>query len=181
VKVIAMLSHLLLALVLGAIVGCRERELARLAREAADRQAEQNRIVGKLVDENLKSRQDLLELQQGFQRERKWLNSQQASLESERRSIAGERRTESMLVAATRGLGLVLLALAAIGFAMLVIFGLRNEPHSAADVYDLVLRDVLPTASTLLMKAVCQQEQLKVERKEHESDESRGDDRNEGP
>jgi hypothetical protein len=95
--------------------GCRDKEAAQVAREAADRQAQQNQLVGKLVEEHLKRHSELLQVYQRLQSAWDKLHRQWNVLDSERRKLAADRRTESMLVAMTRGVGLLLLAMIALG------------------------------------------------------------------
>src|SRR3954447_14007693 len=100
---------------LAATNGCDDR-VSQIAREAADRQAQQNTEMAQLnkevasgshqlVEADAKARQDIVGVHHDLQSERTRLDTSWSELESERREIAGQRRTESMLVSLSSAIG----------------------------------------------------------------------------
>ena len=96
---------------LAATHGCDDRA-TQIAREAADRQAQQNTEMAELnkevasgthqlVEADAKARTEIVGVHHDLQAERTRLDTSWSELESERREIAGQRRTESMLVPVT--------------------------------------------------------------------------------
>jgi hypothetical protein len=132
----------LVVLATALVSGCHD-QAARIAENAAQRQAEQNQSIAKLhehvaagtqrlAEEEAQSRQQALAIHQHLQHERSQLNGGWNDLESERKAIAGSRRTDSSLSALVKGGGGVLAALLALAFAWLALFGLRFEGDESA-------------------------------------------------
>ncbi len=147
-------SALLAVLGLCLLVGCDEKdqykEVAQVAREAADRQAQQNDEMARLnrevvegtrqmieadtaarkdamavqhemvegtrqmIEADTAARKDAIAVQHEIQAERVTLNDGFDKLEGERKQIAQERRTESMLVPAFEKIGGALVATAVV-------------------------------------------------------------------
>src|SRR3954452_23245857 len=105
------LNHKMLILsitLLAATHGCDDKA-TQIAREAAERQAQQNTEMARLnkevasgshqlVEAASQARKEIIGVHHDLQAERVRLDSGLSELESERRQIAGQRRTESMLV-----------------------------------------------------------------------------------
>ncbi|HVX09960.1 MAG TPA: hypothetical protein VHC22_02045 [Pirellulales bacterium] len=110
---------ILLAIFLAA--GCNEdKRLVELAREADNRQAEQNHEMAQqnqqiaeatrqLVEADARSRQELLALERELKAERAEVDRQRDTLEDERRQIAQSRHWDSAAAEAIGG-GVILLA-----------------------------------------------------------------------
>src|SRR4051812_2506487 len=90
---------------LAATHGCDDKA-TQIAREAADRQAQQNTAMARLnkevatgahqlVESDAKARTEIIGVHHELQAERTRLDVSRNELESERRDIAGQRRTES--------------------------------------------------------------------------------------
>jgi hypothetical protein len=139
---IAMILILLLA-----TTGCDDS--LQIAREAANRQAQQNTVMGKIVDADANAHQQIIGVHHDLQAERVQLNNGWNKLEDERREIAGERRTESMLVSVTKLGGGGLLVLLLLGFCWLVILAARHD-HPQAELHELVLDEVLSEKPPLI-------------------------------
>ncbi|MBX3435485.1 MAG: hypothetical protein KF847_19385 [Pirellulales bacterium] len=132
-----------------AIGGCDENDrVARTATEAADRQAAQNvemaRVAAhaaagskELVAADAAARRAAVALHQEIQAERGRLDAGWSALESERRAIAAGRTTVSALAIATRGVGIVFVALLALALAWLVLGGPAGEPD-LGDAWEVV-------------------------------------------
>jgi hypothetical protein len=136
---------LILGVLLAAARGCEsdDARVARLAQEAAARQAEQNREIARLVE----SQQAL---QQGLDAQRGHLDQQRTVLEEERRSIAAERIRDPIIAKAL--IGAVILAACALPL-VLAFFVLRGahkaEPDDAA-LTELLVQELVADEPLLL-------------------------------
>ena len=121
------LAALLVALVM-ILAGCEEDErVVELAREAADRQAEQNRHIARqseqvatatreLIEGDARSRQEMVAMHRELQGEQAEVFRQRDTLEAERRELARARQRESLLVPVLQGGGGLLVVVAALVF-----------------------------------------------------------------
>ena len=123
--------------------GC-DPTATQIAREAADRQAQQNTAMAKVVEADAEAHKDIIGVHHELQAERTQLNSGFSKLEDERRKMAGERRTESMLVAVAKLAGGGLLLVVLLAFCWVVLFSARQE-EPCAELHELVLKEVLAT------------------------------------
>ena len=112
--------------------GCDDAA-TQIAREAADRQAQQNTAMAKLNQEvasgthqlvaaDAEARKEIVVVHHDLQAERSKLDTSWNSLEDERREIAGQRRTESWLSSMTTIIGGVLLTAMLLGFCWHAVF-----------------------------------------------------------
>lgn len=143
-----------------ATIGCDD-SAATIAREAADRQADQNRQMAelqrevaagarRLVEEDARAREQAAAAQRDLYEERSRLAEGWNELESERRAIAQSRRTESMLGALLSGGAATLAALLALAVACLTLFGLKQTDDSAEAACELLVRDLTSDCPVLL-------------------------------
>ena len=170
---VVLLPVLLLALLLAA--GCEEdRRVVELAREAADRQAEQNRQIARqseqvatatreLIEADAHSRREMVALQRALQGEQAEVGRQRDALEAERRQLALARERESLLLPVLQGAGPLLVVIAALVFCSLLLVGLRRrdtEPDLLGELlveemvteHPLLLpRPLLPPSATLAL------------------------------
>ncbi len=172
----------LLFLLFVLIAGCETDErLIQLAREAADRQAEQNKEMARvnqsvaegtkhIVTEHAKGREDLSVLHQAVQAQQAGVNRQRDALESERQRIAGERLTESRLGPVLSSLGVLVLGATTIGFCAYLLVRLYqpgDDPLGELLLDDLVADDpklfpthpAIPPSGQLAEKPIHQLEQ----------------------
>src|SRR4051812_34754372 len=137
-------KHLTPWIALILISGCDAR-VAQLAREAADRQAQQNTEMAQLnkevasgshqlVEADAKARQEIIGVHHDLQAERARLDTSLSELESERREIAGQRRTESMLVSLSSAIGGVSLVVALLGFSWYALVAARSNDGTDAQL-----------------------------------------------
>jgi hypothetical protein len=104
------LNHVPWPILISLLIGCGETDprVAQVALESTRRQAEQNRKMGELqqhvaegtkqlVDADAQARQQLAELQRELRSDQAEIGRQRDALESERRTIATERRWDSIL------------------------------------------------------------------------------------
>lgn len=135
------------------MAGCDER-VAQVAREAADRQAQQNtditelnrRIAGgsqALVTADAKSREELLALLRDLQLERARLDDGWTRLNDERSSIARDRSTRSFLAASTQLIGLMIAIVLLLGFAWSSVAAAHSAEPSGADLHKLLISELL--------------------------------------
>jgi hypothetical protein len=143
--------HLILLILL--IAGCdTDKRLVQISREAADRQAEQNKEMARVnrsvaegtkrvVTEHANGRENLNTLHQGVQAQQEGVNRQRDALESERQKIAGVRLTESRLGPLLSSLGIFLLGATTIGFCAFLLVHLYqpgDDPLGELLLEDLV-------------------------------------------
>jgi hypothetical protein len=140
--------------------GCDE-EAVRVAREAADRQAEQNTAMAelnkevaggtrRLAEADAQARKEVIGVHRDLQAERARLDSGWDDLEQERRQIAGQRRTESMLVPATKIVGGLALAIVLLGFCWYALVAMRRGDNIDGELNELLICEVLADESPLL-------------------------------
>jgi hypothetical protein len=149
-------TWILSAALLVATHGCEDKS-TQIAREAADRQAQQNTEMAQLnkevasgshqlVEADAKARQDIVGVHHDLQAERTRLDTSRSELEVERREIAGQRRTESMLVPVS---GLLLL-IVLLSFCWYALVASRRNENSDAQLTELLIREILPDEPSLL-------------------------------
>jgi hypothetical protein len=142
------------------ISGCDDR-VTQIAREAANRQAQQNTAMADLnkevaggthhlVEADAQTRKEIVGVHHELQAERTRLDTGWNSLEQERRQIAGERRTESMLAPTIQAGGILALALVLLGFCWYAIGASRRSEGSVVELNELLVREILPDESTRL-------------------------------
>jgi len=155
-------------LLLSAIVclaGCNEedryKKAAEVAEKAAERQAEQNAEMAtlnrevaegtrRLVEADAETRKEIVQVHRELQSERTALTKGFDALESERRQLAQERRTESVLIPAIKGAGIALVGAVVLGFCWTLLSGLRNDNASDAELNELLISDLVRDQPLLL-------------------------------
>lgn len=141
----------MMLILLFATSGCDD-SATRIAREAADRQAQQNTAMAKVVEADAQAHKEIIGVHHELQAERTQLNTGWNKLEDERREIAGERRTESMLVSVTKLAGGGLLLAMLLGLCWLVLFSARHDDPQV-ELHELVLNEVLAEEPNLMVEA----------------------------
>jgi hypothetical protein len=133
--------------------GCDDRA-AQVAREAADRQAQQNTAMAelnqevasgthRLVEADAQARKELVGVHRDLQSERARLDTSWNDLDQERRQMAGQRRTESLLAPAVQSAGLFAIVALVLGFSWYALTKIRHNGELECAVTDLLLNDVL--------------------------------------
>jgi hypothetical protein len=119
-------------------VGCDERDarLTELAREAANRQAEQNRVMA--------------EVQRGAQQSQAEVGRQRDELEAERRQIAQQRHRDPLIASAITTVGLVLACLLPLLLAAYVLHFLQGPEVTDAAVTEVLVRELVSENPLLL-------------------------------
>jgi hypothetical protein len=157
----------LMLILLGVVstTGCREkdryREVAEIATQAADRQAQQNSEMARvhrevaegtrrMVEADAEARKEIITVHQDIQAERATLSDGFDKLETERKEIAQVRRTESILIPAAKIIGGAALALAVVLFCWTLLVGLRGSDSTDADVSELLISDLVSEQPRLL-------------------------------
>jgi hypothetical protein len=142
------------------VAGCDER-VAQVAREAADRQADQNRTMAELheevaagtrslVEADSQARRELLAAERELHVERSRLDEGRDALELDRKQLAAERRTDSLLVPALRSLGAIALAVVVIGFSWYALVRLRSDDVVDAELVELLVLELTDDRSPRL-------------------------------
>ena len=131
-----MLSTVLAIVSLG---GCgKDERLAQFAREAADRQAAQNREMSRLnrevaqgtkrlVEADAQSRTELVALQQDLRADQTEVNHGRDRLEAERKEIAAQRNRDPVVANAIDGVGLIVACLVPLLFCWFLFRRVRAE------------------------------------------------------
>jgi hypothetical protein len=147
------------------LAGCGgDDRVVQVAREAADRQAEQNRQIAHqnhqiaetthdLVAADASSRRDLVALQQDLQTQQAEVGRQRDALEAERREIAQKRSWESALGPAIESLTVGLVCLGAIAFCCFLFYGLRQDSSAEPEIGELLVEDLAAPHPMVLASA----------------------------
>jgi hypothetical protein len=136
--------------------GCDDAA-TRVAREAADRQAQQNAAMAelqqevaggthRLVEADAQARKEVIGVHRDLQAERTRLDTGWTALEQERRQIASQRRTESMLTPAIQYLGGILLAVVLLGFCWRVLVAMNREQNTDGQLTEFLVSEYSPTS-----------------------------------
>lgn len=146
------------------MTGCNDDENARVANvamEAARQQADQNKEMAKvnqtvataterLVAADAEARKEIVTVHRDIQAERQGFNAQRDQLEAERKSIARQRHTESWVGPVILSSGTIVVAALAIGFCLLLVFGLRNSDAADTELNELLVRELASEGSGIL-------------------------------
>jgi ABC-type transporter Mla subunit MlaD len=156
--------HLLLpSILLLLTTGCRDdsARVAAVAHHALESQAEQNKELARLsgdvvessqqlVEQDAQARTAILAAQQNLQSQHSDLSDQRDDLEHDRRSIATQRQTESLLAPILMTLGTALLCLLPLGLAAYALFLSRGTVPEMADVGQILLDELMSETPKLL-------------------------------
>ena len=156
--------HLAVTMIL--VTGCEENgnensRVAKVAVEAAERQAEQNREMARvnretaegakrLVEADAEARRELTEMQHDLQAEQAEVGEQRDQLEAERKEIAGQRRTESMLGPILKGCAAAAVIAVTIGYCWSLLFSLRRQDDADQILGELLVDELLSDKPALL-------------------------------
>src|SRR4051812_5681724 len=154
-------SILLATLPLIATSSCSDNRVTQVAREAADRQAQQNTEMAQLnkevasgshqlVEADAKARQEIVSVHRDLQAERSRLDTSWGQVQEERRLIAAERRTESMLVAVANASGYFFLVVVVLGFCWYALVRVRQGDGTDEQLNELLISEIVPEYSALL-------------------------------
>ena len=137
---------LLFVLFLALLGGCTSDErVVAIAREAADRQAQQNAHMAETVRAETQAHQEMARLQRDVQAHQAEIGRQRDVLEAERRPIATQRQRESLLAPMMESFGLLLVLALVLGFCWSLLIGLsrEGEPEDTAVANELLLQELL--------------------------------------
>jgi hypothetical protein len=152
---------ILAAVLLYALCGCEEDELAKAAREAAKQSADQQRQLaqmqaevargaGQLVEADAKARAELAALQRDLQQDQADIGRQRDQLETDRRQIAEQRHRDPLIAAAITSIGLILACL----LPLLLCWALLRRPpldgEAEAALAEFLVQDLISDHPVLL-------------------------------
>lgn len=140
--------------------GCDDR-VTQVSREAADRQAQQNTAMAELNKEvaggthglvaaDAQARKEMVEVHHELQAERGRLDSAWSEVERERQQLAGQRRTESLLIPVLQAGGIVAVVIILLGFSWRAVVALRGSDNTEAHLNELLIRELVPENPTPL-------------------------------
>lgn len=138
--------------------GCGDASTT-VAREAANRQAQQNTAMAelqrevatgthKLVAADAQARKEIVTVHHDLQQERSRLDAGWTELNGERQQIAGDRRTESMLSSVATIVGSVLLVVLLMGFCRHILSAAQQDSASVAELQELLVNEVLSDSAS---------------------------------
>ncbi|MCH8047139.1 MAG: hypothetical protein IID44_25840 [Planctomycetes bacterium] len=163
-----MIRRILMLLAVATILmtGCEENgnensRVAKVAVEAAERQAKQNEEMARLnretaegakrlVEADAQARKELTEMQHDLQAEQAEVGEQRDQLEAERKQIAGQRRTESMLGPILKGCAAAAVIAVTIGYCWSLLFSLRRQDDAGQVLSELLVDELLSEKPVLL-------------------------------
>jgi hypothetical protein len=142
------------------INGCSS-QATRIAREAANRQAQQNTAMAdlnkevasgthRLVEADAQARKEIVGVHHELQSERMRLDTSWNSLEDERRQIAGQRTTQSMFVALAPLIGGTMLLVVLLGFCWYALAAARDDDGTVVELNEMLVHEILRDEPTLL-------------------------------
>src|SRR6476619_2506822 len=131
------------------ISGCDDRA-TQIAREAANRQAQQNTAMAdlnkevasgthQLVEADAQARKEIVGVHHELQSERLRLDTGWNSLEDERRQIAGQRTTQSMFVALAPLIGGTMLLVVLLGFCWYALAAARDDDGTVVELNEMLV------------------------------------------
>ena len=157
---------ILLTVTMTLVTGCDEdgnenKRVAKVATEAAERQARQNEEMARLnrevaegtrrlVEADAEARKELTTMQHDLQSQQAEVGEQRDQLETERKEIAGQRRTESMLGPILKGCAAAAVCVVTIGYCWCLLFGLRHRDESDETLGELLVDELLSEKPVLL-------------------------------
>jgi hypothetical protein len=103
-----------------------------------------------LVQADAQARKEIVGVHRELQAERTRLDSGWTALEEERRQMASQRRTESMLAPVVSLLGGILLVALLLGFCWYVLIAVRRGDDTDAQLNELLVCEILPDEQPLL-------------------------------
>jgi len=127
--------------------GCDDNaRVANVSERAADRQAQQNQEMGRLVQADVNARRETVAAERELQARQASVDNQRDALEAERRQIAEQRRSDSWLSEASAGLGILLFGGLVIAFCWWLVFGLRSADTTDEDLRELLIQELTAEA-----------------------------------
>jgi hypothetical protein len=140
--------------------GCDDR-VTQVSREAANRQAKQNTVMAELhqqvtagthelVAADAKARSEIVGVHRDLQSKHARLDTGWSALAAERRQIASERRTESVLAPFVPFLGGTLLVIILLGFCWYPVGNAHPNDSRDFRLEDFLVREIVPDEPPLL-------------------------------
>jgi predicted PurR-regulated permease PerM len=136
--------RLLIPLAVALVAGCdNDDRFAQLASQTAE-------TAKRLVEADAKSRQELTALQRDLQAEQTNIGRQRDQLESERRTIAGQRHRDPIIAAVLTDLGLVLACLVPLVVCLYLLRTDHCQPTANAELAELLTQEIVSETPVLL-------------------------------
>jgi hypothetical protein len=146
-----------------AIAGCddEDKRVAQTATEAAQRQAEQNKVMAqlqgqvaegskRLVEADAQARAELTVLQHDLQQSQTELGHQRDQLEADRRGLADQRGRDPIIAAAIMAAVTILACLLPLLLCIYVLRSLRGSAETEAAVAEVLLEELAGEKPALL-------------------------------
>ena len=113
------------------LAGCGDERLVQVTREGDERQAEQNRQIARVVNEETTFRQQAAKLQNDLRADQAAIAQQRDQLEAERRQIASQREWAEFYKPLLETAGIVVVIIATLAYCGFLVGTLRH--HGPAD------------------------------------------------
>ena len=114
-------------LFIAVLAGCGDERVMQVTREAEERQAEQNREIARVVNEESTFRQQAAKLQNDLRADQAAIAQQRDQLEAERRQIASQREWAEFYKPLLETGGVVAAIVAVLGYCGFLVHTLRNS------------------------------------------------------
>lgn len=160
--------------------GCEtsDERLVEVTREANQRQAEQNRQIAyqnrqlaeaskELIEADARSRQELVALERDLQAERAVIGRRRDELESERRTIAQQRRWDSQAGDAVAGAATLLAAALPLVLCWLLLRGMWPADN-ADEISEVLVQELMPDAEAAPPRSIAATEDGRLPSPSHE-------------
>ena len=156
------MKHIPLLITALIIAGCSsDARVARLAEQAADRQAQQNKEMARvtsevaaaskeLIEADAQARQQMAQLHNKLGEEQREIGRQRDQLEQERRRLAQQRQRDPVLAAAITTTGVTLAGLLPLLLAGLVLWRLRDAGQELETLNELLVEELVAEQPRLL-------------------------------
>ncbi len=145
------------------LAGCYDENVrvAEVAREAANRQAEQNRQMAelhkqvaegskRLVEAEAQTRGELTALQRDLQQSQADVGRQRDQLEGERREFADHRHRDPIVAAVITDFGMVLACILPLLLAAYVLYCVRDPAQTDATMAEILVQELVAEKPFLL-------------------------------
>ena len=109
------------------LAGCGDDRVAQVTREADNRQAEQNRQIARVVNEETVFRQDAAKLQRELRADQATVAQQRDQLEAERKQIASQREWAGFYKPLLETAGVVAVIVVVLAYCGFLVHTLRNS------------------------------------------------------
>ena len=125
------------------LAGCGDERVVQVTREADNRQAEQNRQIARVVNEESTFRQQAAKLQNDLRADQAAIAQQRDQLEAERKQIASQREWAEFYKPLLETAGVVAVIVAVLAYCGFLVRTLRNSGPADALLAEALVDRIL--------------------------------------